>query len=102
LVVAGLVPLKPRECRGDNAGLDLSETAEHLPDLGQWPLKLFSAITNAERLTRESQPIERQNAVGGARRSRTRARVVARRNGKPTAKISIWERGDLGRPLLSH
>ena len=51
LVVAGLVPLKPRECRGDNAGLDLSETAEHLPDLGQWPLKLFSAITNAERRT---------------------------------------------------
>ena len=101
MVVAGLVPLKPRECRGDNAGLDLSETAEHLPDLGQWPLKLFSAITNAERPTRESQPIERQNAVGGARRSRNRARVVARRNGKPTAKIRLEMKKDLGDSPLS-
>jgi len=95
LAIAGLVPLNRRECRWDNAGLDFGEMADGLPDLGQWPLNLFSAITNAERPTRESQPIERQNAVGGARRSRNRARVVARRNGKPTAKISIWERGDL-------
>ena len=51
LAIAGLVALKLRECRGDNAGLDLGETAEHLSDLGQWLLKLFSAITNAERPT---------------------------------------------------
>lgn len=43
--------MKLRACRGDNAGLDLGETAEHLPDLGQWPLNLFSAIANAERPT---------------------------------------------------
>jgi hypothetical protein len=51
LAIAGLVPLNRRECRWDNAGLDFGETAEHLPDLGQWPLNLFSAITNAERPT---------------------------------------------------
>ena len=51
MAIAGLVPLKLRECRRDDAGLDFGETAEHLPDLGQWPLKLFSAITNAERRT---------------------------------------------------
>ena len=54
MAIAGLVPLNRRECRWDNAGPDLGETADHLPDLGQWPLKLFSAITNAERRTGES------------------------------------------------
>ena len=101
MAIAGLVPLKLRECRWDNAGPDLGETADHLPDLGQWPLKLFSAITNAKHPTRKSQLIERQKAVDGGRRSRNRARVVARRNGKPTAKIRLEMKKDLGDSPLS-
>jgi hypothetical protein len=53
LAIAGLVPLNRRECRWDNAGPDLGETADHLPDLGQRLLNLFSAITKAERRTGE-------------------------------------------------
>ncbi len=56
LVVAGLVRLRLRACRGDNAGLDLEDTAGHLPDLGQWPLNRFAAITNAERPTGKPSP----------------------------------------------
>ena len=100
LAIAGRVPLKSRKCRGNHAGPGHGETADGLPDLSQQALNLFSAITNAIHPTREFHPFERQKAGGGGWRSRNRARVVARRNGKPTAKIWLEMKKDLGaRPL---
>jgi hypothetical protein len=101
LIIAGLVRLKLREYRRDNAGLDLDETADALADVGQQALNPFSAITDAKHPTREFQPIERQKAAGARRRSRSGARVVAGGNGKPTAKIRLEMKKDLGASPLS-